>query len=55
MYEFIMCLHPEFEQSRAQLLHSLTGNTLDEAFALVLAEETHLRAISTGTRITLAA
>ena len=43
-----MRLRPEFESSRAQLLYSFTTYTLDEAFTLVLAEETRLRASSTG-------
>ena len=42
MYEFIMCLRPQFEQTCTQLLHSPTAYTLDEAFALVLTEETRL-------------
>ena len=55
MYEFIMCLHPEFEKSHAQLLHSPTAYTLDEAFALLLAEETRLQASSTSVSTALAA
>ena len=50
-----MRLYPEFEQSRAQLLYSPTGYTLDEAFALVLVEETRLRATSSSTGTALAA
>ena len=48
MYEFIMRLRPEFEQTRAQLLHSPTAYTLNETCALVLAKETRLRASFTG-------
>ena len=48
LYEFLMRLRPEIESSRAQLLHSPTAYTLDEAFALVLTKETRLRASSTG-------
>ena len=36
MHEFIMRLCLEFEQSRAQLLHSPTAYTLDETFVMVL-------------------
>ena len=54
LYEFLMRLRPEFESCRAQLLHSPTAHTLDEAFALVLAEETRLRATSTGAGAALA-
>ena len=43
-----MRLRPEFESSRAQLLYSPTAYTLDEAFTLVLVDETRLRASSTG-------
>ena len=55
MYDFIMRLRPEYEQSRSQLLHSPSAYTLDEAFAIVLAEETRLRASSSGTGSALAA
>ena len=48
LYEFLIRLLREFESIRAQLLHSLTAYTLDEAFALILAEETRLCASSTG-------
>ena len=51
MYEFIMCLSPEFEQSHAQLFHSPTTYTLEEAFGLVLTKETRLHASSTGTAL----
>ena len=54
LYDFLMRLRPEFESCRAQLLHSPTAHTLDEAFALVLAEETRLRASSTGAGAALA-
>ena len=55
LYEFLMRLRPEFESCRAQLLHSPTAHTLDEAFALVLAEETRLWTTSTGAGAALAA
>ncbi|KAH7654990.1 Zinc finger CCHC-type protein [Dioscorea alata] len=48
MYEFIMRLRPEFEPTRAQLLHAPSAYSLDEAFAFVRAEETRLRASFTG-------
>ena len=50
-----MRLCPMFEQTGAQLLHSPIAYTLDEAFALVLAEETRLQASSTGAGIALVA
>ncbi|KAH7665923.1 RNA-directed DNA polymerase protein [Dioscorea alata] len=43
MYEFIMRLRPEFESTRAQLLHAPSAYSLDEAFTFVRAEETRLR------------
>ena len=55
MYDFIMRLRPEYEQSRSQLLHSPSEYTLDEAFAIVLAEETRLRVSPSGTGSALAA
>ena len=48
MYDFIMRLRPEFEQTRAQLLHAPSAYTLPEAFAFVRAEETRLRASFPG-------
>ena len=48
MYEFIMRLRPEFEQTRAQLLHVPSAYSLDEAFAFVRAEKTRLRASFIG-------
>ena len=54
LYEFLMRLRPEFESCRAQLLHSPIARTLDEAFALILTEETRLRASSTGAGAALA-
>ena len=48
VYEFIMRLRPEFEQTRAQLLHAPSAYSLPEAFAYVRTEETRLRASFTG-------
>ena len=50
-----MRLRPEFEQSRAQLLHSPTAYTLDEAFSILLVEETRLRVSSPAPGDALAA
>ena len=53
MYDFIMRLRPEFEQTRAQLLHAPSAYTLPEAFAFVRAEETRLRASFLGGELLL--
>ena len=41
-------LRPEFEQTRAQLLHAPFAYSLNEAFAFVRAEETRLRSSFIG-------
>ncbi|XP_039135730.1 uncharacterized protein LOC120273152 [Dioscorea cayenensis subsp. rotundata] len=48
MYEFIMRLRLEFEQTRAQLLHAPSVYSLDDAFTFVRAEKIRLRASITG-------
>ena len=48
MYDFIMRLRPEFEQTRAQLLHASSAYSLPEAFSFVRAEETRLQTTFPG-------
>nr|CCI55442.1 PH01B031C15.25 [Phyllostachys edulis] len=48
MFTFVMCLRPEFESIRAQLLGRAVFLTMEEALAALIAEETRLRSLSFG-------
>jgi hypothetical protein len=51
IYKFVMGVRPEFDSLRARLLHSSDILTMAQALSELLAEETHLKSVSSITGV----